>query len=189
MPYQARQQMQISCQLDPRFHKLPFLKAAARAEAKKCTLQFAKSLTMNEITSVNQVNDVIVVEENTYTEDIRPGTSADLLSVMYGPEIMQAQQQHLLSKRKKETLEDEFAAYMKEAPLPLDHCPLEWWKLKQTVYPQLAAAAKMVLGIPATSISSERIFSKAGLVLTARRNRLSGDTVNKLVFLAYNKNI
>ena len=82
------------CQLDPRFHKLPFLKAAARA--KNCALQFTKPLTKNETISVNQVTGATVVEEN--TEDTRPGISADLLSVMYRPKIVQARQQ--LSKRK-----------------------------------------------------------------------------------------
>jgi len=35
----------------------------------------------------------------------------------------------------------------------------------------------------ATSVPSERIFSKAGQVMTDIRNRLTGDNLNKLLFL------
>jgi hypothetical protein len=42
--------------------------------------------------------------------------------------------------------------------------PLEWWKGNEKQYPLLARVARKVLAIPATSASSERVFSAAGLV-------------------------
>jgi len=41
--------------------------------------------------------------------------------------------------------------------------------------------------IPATSVPSERIFSKAGQIVSQRRNRLSPKNVDVLIFL--NKNL
>ena len=87
-------------------------------------------------------------------------------------------------------IEDECKKYMyfTERLLPRNSDPLEWWKLNKFRFPHLAAVAKSVhvLAIPATSTSSERLFSTAGLTVTKLRNCLKPDNVNALVFL--NKN-
>lgn len=64
--------------------------------------------------------------------------------------------------------------------------PLEWWKSHETVYPGLSAIAKKYLPIVATSVPSERVFSTAGQVLTDRRNSLSSENVEKILFLHFN---
>ena len=51
------------------------------------------------------------------------------------------------------------------------------------VYPALAEYAKKVLGVPATSVASERVFSTSGDIVTAQRSSLSTDQVDMLVFL------
>lgn len=62
--------------------------------------------------------------------------------------------------------------------------PLAWWRgLRQQKYPLLSALARRVLAIPATSAASERLFSVAGLVVTKKRNSLTGDSVSLLVWL------
>jgi hypothetical protein len=62
--------------------------------------------------------------------------------------------------------------------------PLVWWRgLRQQKYPFLSALARRVLAIPATSAASERLFSVAGLVVTKKRNSLTGDSVSLLVWL------
>jgi hypothetical protein len=53
-------------------------------------------------------------------------------------------------------------------------------------YPQLVTLAVKYLGIPATSVSSERIFSKAGEIVNRRRASLKPSTVDMLVFLSKN---
>ncbi|CAN0436602.1 unnamed protein product [Phaeothamnion confervicola] len=55
--------------------------------------------------------------------------------------------------------------------------------MKASSLPNLSVLVRRVLCIPATSTLSERIFSTAGLTLTKNRARLSGDTVERLVFL------
>ena len=42
---------------------------------------------------------------------------------------------------------------------------------------------KRMLTAPATSTAVERLFSAAGLVMEAKRNRLSPDTLDKLLFV------
>jgi len=52
------------------------------------------------------------------------------------------------------------------------------------LYPLSNIAEKYAI-IPATSVPSERIFSKAGQILCARRNRLP-DNLDTLIFLSKN---
>lgn len=64
--------------------------------------------------------------------------------------------------------------------------PLQWWKDHRNEFPSLASTAQHFLGIPATSVASERLFSKAGQIVTSRRENLSSQLVEKLVFLHEN---
>jgi hypothetical protein len=43
--------------------------------------------------------------------------------------------------------------------------------------------ARDYLAIMASSVSSERVFSSAGIIISKRRNRLKGDIVEALQFL------
>lgn len=45
---------------------------------------------------------------------------------------------------------------------------------------------KRRLCMPATSVASERVFSKAGLVLNAKRTRLTTDKIEKIIFIQAN---
>ncbi|XP_061164341.1 E3 SUMO-protein ligase ZBED1-like [Saccostrea echinata] len=64
--------------------------------------------------------------------------------------------------------------------------PLSWWRGNENKFPSIAKLARKFLGSPATSVPSERIFSSAGLLVSKLRDRLSSDTVDKIIFL--NKN-
>ena len=50
-------------------------------------------------------------------------------------------------------------------------------------YPVWASLARDHLAIMASSVSSERAFSSAGITISKRRNRLKGDIVEALQFL------
>jgi hypothetical protein len=62
-----------------------------------------------------------------------------------------------------------------------------WWKNNEKQYPRLSLLAKQYLGISSSSVSSERVFSKVGHLISKRRANLSPKLVNKLVLM--NKNI
>ena len=61
--------------------------------------------------------------------------------------------------------------------------PLPWWKGNYNRFPLVAALARQMLAIPATSAQSERLFSKAGQIVTDRRSSLGSDSVELLLFL------
>ena len=79
-------------------------------------------------------------------------------------------------------IEDECKKYFTERLLPRNSDSSEWWKPNEFRFPHLAPVAKSVLAIPATSTSSERLFSTAGLTVTKLRNCLKPDNVNALIF-------
>ena len=60
---------------------------------------------------------------------------------------------------------------------------LNYWHGKEDIWPNLRMCAKWVLPTPATSTSSERLFSVAGRTLDDRRSQLNTETVDRLLFL------
>lgn len=77
--------------------------------------------------------------------------------------------------------------YMDLPYLNLKEDPMQFWKNHFSVLDPLTELALKYACIPATSVPSERIFSKAGQIVSQRRNRLSQKNVNILIFL--NKNL
>ncbi len=66
---------------------------------------------------------------------------------------------------------------------------LDWWKKWTINYPKLSMLARSLLGIPASSCSSERIFSATGRILEERRQNLSDDTVDDILLIRNFKKI
>nr|XP_012224904.1 PREDICTED: zinc finger BED domain-containing protein 4-like [Linepithema humile] len=64
--------------------------------------------------------------------------------------------------------------------------PFLWWHDNRKILPILSKLAEKYLCIPANSVYSERLFSKAGIVYEKKRNRLLPDNGEKLIFLHHN---
>ena len=60
---------------------------------------------------------------------------------------------------------------------------LIWWKEREKIFPKLSTMARDLLCIQASSVSIERQFSKAALVLTKKRNRLNPKLLKSLLCL------
>lgn len=81
------------------------------------------------------------------------------------------------------TSREELSLYLKQNILKLNENPLTEWENTKSVYPKLFKLAMKYLLIPATSVPSERLFSKAGDTISKTRNRLTGSRLSKLLFL------
>ncbi|XP_043474024.1 uncharacterized protein LOC122506095 [Leptopilina heterotoma] len=60
---------------------------------------------------------------------------------------------------------------------------LEWWKKHATILPNLARMSRDFLCTSATSVPSERLFSRSSLVIRKHRNRLSNNSITQLMCL------
>ena len=63
-----------------------------------------------------------------------------------------------------------------------------WWKSNSSRFPTLSCVAQNVLGISATKVTSERLFSLSGNIVTATRSNLLSTHVEELYFLNTNLN-
>lgn len=63
---------------------------------------------------------------------------------------------------------------------------LSFWNETQKKLPTLSAVARKFLGITATSVASERVFSKTGYIVGDRRALLKPSKVQELTFLNCN---
>ncbi len=81
----------------------------------------------------------------------------------------------------------ELSNYKTVARLPIRSTQaemFEWWRAHKTEFPLLAKAARILHSIPPSSIASERLFSKGGLIYANRlRSRLSAQKANLIMFL------
>lgn len=71
-------------------------------------------------------------------------------------------------------------AYLNNPVINIDDDPLKHWEEIKISFPRVYKIAMKYLLIPATSVSTERLFNKAGATVTKSRNRLSGGTLTKL---------
>ena len=74
------------------------------------------------------------------------------------PEALQAPVRRLI--------EAEIAGLRAKPAAPLDQCPLIWWRQHRHEFPHLAIVAQHLLGVPASSVSLEWLFSAAGRATT-----------------------
>ena len=78
---------------------------------------------------------------------------------------------------------EELNRYMRMSYLPDQEVPTVWWKEHSAMFPHLAKLARRYLFIPATSVPSERLFSKSGELVSAKRSSLSPSTIDQILFL------
>ena len=64
--------------------------------------------------------------------------------------------------------------------------PLQWWKEREIIFPNLKKLVKKYLCVPASSVPCERIFSLAGHIVSKKRSSLSPENIDLLIFLHKN---
>ncbi|KAK3866823.1 hypothetical protein Pcinc_027667 [Petrolisthes cinctipes] len=73
--------------------------------------------------------------------------------------------------------------YMEEIITTRNEDPLKWWHGKEETLQNMSRIARKYLSTVATSVPSERLFSKAGEVISHRRSRLKPSNVDMILFL------
>jgi len=72
----------------------------------------------------------------------------------------------------------ELEEFLLEKSLPHNSDVMAWWNMNEHRFPKLAKLTEVYLGIPATSASSERLLSKAGIITAKHRNCLKAKNVS-----------
>ncbi|KAJ8346529.1 hypothetical protein SKAU_G00279300 [Synaphobranchus kaupii] len=88
--------------------------------------------------------------------------------------------------QENKSVDADLESYLSEPTLHLSQCPLEYWRTNQSRFKCLAQLARKYLSAPCTSVDSERLFSAAGHVMDERRNRLTCEKAEMLLFLKKN---
>ena len=79
------------------------------------------------------------------------------------------------------------AKYLALPRIKRNEDPIQWWHTVGRVqFPMLFLGAQKYLCMTATSVPSERVFSRAGNVITKKRASLGTQMVNEIVTLSHN---
>jgi len=79
--------------------------------------------------------------------------------------------------------QDELELYFKAPRAPMRADALQWWKVHESEYPNLAALARDYLAIPATSVPIERAFSGGVDLVSKKRCNLGAETIQACMCL------
>ena len=64
--------------------------------------------------------------------------------------------------------------------------PIAFWLSNSEDLPRLAKLANLVMGVPASSASVERVFSHGGIIFRPHRRRLTDEHLSQLIYLKCN---
>lgn len=168
-PYEKRTPTVLATILDPRFKKKVF----RTNDDENRGVQWLEKAYSNHLV-LNPKESPDFEAESTATPSTSSGKKqVDLLGFLDIPERATPLSDAIVDIRQ----------YLEKPVIDKNECPFVYWK--QT-HNRLKEIAKAYLCISATSVPSERIFSKAGQIITDRRNRLKEKNINMLLFLKQN---
>jgi len=88
---------------------------------------------------------------------------------------------------KSDEIPTDLKHYLNQPVIALNEDPMNYWfninSISKSIYPSLRMITKQYLPIVATSVPSERLFSKAGNIITENRSRVSPKHLQNLLFL------
>ncbi|XP_078023476.1 E3 SUMO-protein ligase ZBED1-like [Epinephelus lanceolatus] len=164
--------MSLSTLLDPRFKSIGFFSPSKAAEAvNRLTTECAAVIRNSSSSSSSSPPP----PQPSTSEVSQPVTQGNKLWRHLDDTVMQARGQNVTADATVEV-----QRYMMEPNIGRREDPLEYWDRQKHLYPHLHKLALAFLSTPASSVPCERVFSKAGEIISKKRNHLSPTTVEKL---------
>ncbi|KAK0151151.1 Zinc finger BED domain-containing protein 1 [Merluccius polli] len=177
--YQKTSILTLPTLLDPRFKTLGFLSPSKIEDAiKRLTTECGLVIGQGNV----GLQSPHLSTPAAVHEDEEPSTSSGGLWRHLDATVQRTRQTH-------NTTADaivEVQRYLKEPHINRSDDPLQYWNTHKPLYPHLYILSLKFLCTPAFSVPCERIFSKAGEVVSKKRNRLSPKVLEQILFL--NKN-
>lgn len=165
--------------LDPRFKKYGFQNNFAYQEVKTSILNKGKlilrqkhNIQRNNTLHVPALSEPISVEMN----------KEDSIWNEFDSEVSEIIQ----SRDPTALIITEVDKYIQEPLIPRTEDPLKCWNENKNIYSTLFEIMKRRLCAQASSVPSERVFSKGGQIVTEKRSRLTSKKVEQIIFLNCN---
>ncbi|XP_039216147.1 E3 SUMO-protein ligase ZBED1-like isoform X1 [Crotalus tigris] len=177
---EVNQALNLACALDPRFRGLDFLSHSDQVETLHLLKAEVSHLAKAPAFLTSSLPDVASSSPPSKLPKQDAGIEfllGDLCSMHGGPDISSAHQQ----------AEQETTSFQTSKASALAQEPLQWWKIHHTQYPLLSRAARKLLGVPATSVPAGWLFSSTGDAIHTKRQALTPEHVDMLVFLHGNR--
>ena len=166
----------ISCLLDPRFKSKGFFGGEQKVKA-------AKRMVKKEAKEMGLITETQAPEEKRIEN--RPATAPKDHWAVWDIEMEASDKIDPYVPR--DVLDSELDEFLGEQRIERSKDPLDWWvKIGKNKFPTLFEIAMKFMIVPATSTPSERVFSKAGILLNYLNNRLDPELVNMIITLNRN---
>ena len=123
----------------------------------------------------------MLLNEKISTNDEAASTSKNLFSYL---EAENNNCSSIRKRTKRSKAVSDFRMYIEEKCADINVNPLVYWIEKKSELEGLCKIAFEHLIIPGTSVPSERVFSKAGELISSKRSRLKQKNVSMLMFLS-----
>ena len=157
-------------------HEEQFLKAKARGKGTRKGKQ-AKAKAKSKSEARLQEEEAKPLR----ARKLKKHTSAEEWIFGKGSENKDSEQKVFLNVNQIEKKIREEITFFSRLP-PTAAMPLTWWRQHSVQLPYLGSLAAVVLGVPASTASLERLFSDAGRAITRRRPRLQPRNAAGLIF-------
>lgn len=170
---EERSLLSVATILDPRFKTIHLNNPISSSRAIKCIKNKINEIKSNceEPNSSNQGSS----DDDGERSDSLWSVHNDLVSKKAASQS---------SEQSEERMPTELKHYISQPTILLGDDILKYWDINGNMFPLLKKIVQPYLSLVATSVPSERLFSKAGNIMTEKRNRLKGEKLQQLLFLS-----
>lgn len=164
---------------DPRFKKAGFGTESHASNVQQWVIEELSHIIQDSNVTTRSDTVVQTPPQPTPQTDVQSST---LLWTFFDDKVAHQQRHDTPSASAHVTVKQ----YIETGLINRENDPLKYWEDHSKVFPGLYKMAMKYLSIPATSVPSERLFSKAGHILSDRRSRLTPKKLDQLIFLSDN---
>ena len=154
--------------LDPRFKEIMLSKKA-------------KQTVKKEIKDIIESSATLIPEKEKEKEKKKDEEEKE--EAHFWADFDNQREKEMSQQAGKSAIDVELSRYTESPLCDRKKDPLIWWRENEMNFPNLAKQARTYLAIPATSVPSERVFSKAGEIVSAKRASIKSKNVDMILFL------
>lgn len=167
----------ISTILDPRFKRLHFKQLVQCSQAVNCIAKYVREI---DRTKTNTSIDPVTEPDEAGTTSVQTNNLWSHHEDLLKRQVMSEDGRHQVHDQ----MPTDLRHYLNQPLAKLGENPMNYWcQDYKAVYPTLSIVAQKFLPLVATSVPSERLFSRAGNILTDNRSKLSPEHLQQLLFL------